>query len=312
MNSENRKQDEWKRDFAKLQKAGISNIFLSGKIEELETALKYSADFNLQTHSWIFTMICNDKEISKQHPDWFTVNGLEERSCEKPQYVQYYKWLCPTHPEVQKYLQDRIEKLCQISEVAGVHLDYIRYCDVILPIGLQPNYKLIQTKEEPQFDYCYCEHCRSAFKQKSGIDPVELQNPSENQDWLQFRYDSITNIANMLVEIIHRYKKKATTAVFPTIMQQNVRQEWHKWNLDAVYSMLYHSCYDEDFAWIENETWKGKKLLSSTELHSGLYIPAIKPSELKLAIEFARRGGADGVSFFDFNAMKEEHWEIMY
>jgi uncharacterized lipoprotein YddW (UPF0748 family) len=312
MNSRDRNKDDWKLDFSKLQKAGISNIFLSGKIEDLENASKYAADFNLEIHSWVFTMICNDKNIINRHPDWFTVNGLGESSLEKPQYVEYYKWLCPNHPEVQEYLKERVKKLCEITELTGVHLDYIRYCDVILPIGLQPNYNLIQTKEEPQFDYCYCEHCRSAFKQKFGIDQIDLLDTSEDQPWLKFRYDSITNIVNMLTGIIHYYNKKATAAVFPTIMQKNVRQEWHKWQLDAVYPMLYHSCYDEDLDWIGNETQKGKQLLKSTELHSGLYIPSIGPSKLKQAIELAVNGGADGVSLFDFNAMKDEHWKILH
>ena len=312
MNSNERNKDHWKHDFTKLQKAGISNIFLSGKMEDLESALKYATDFNLQIHAWIFTMICNDENIISQHPDWFTVNGMGKRSHENPQYVGYYKWFCPTHPEVQEYLREQVKKLCEISELTGVHLDYIRYCDVILPIGLQPNYNLIQTKEEPQFDYCYCEYCRSAFKQKSGIDPVDLLNPSKDLDWLQFRYDSITNIVNMLAEIIHCYNKKATSAVFPAIMQKNVRQEWHKWKLDAVYPMLYHSCYNEDLNWIKNETRKGKKLLKSTKLHSGLYIPDIGQDKLIQAIGFAANGGADGVSLFDFNAMKDEHWKMLH
>jgi uncharacterized lipoprotein YddW (UPF0748 family) len=311
MNSRERNKDDWKLDFTKLQKAGISNIFLSGKIEDLENALKYAADFNLQIHYWIFTMICNDDNIINQHPDWFTVNGLGESSLENPQYVEYYKWLCPTHPEVQEYLRERVKKLCKISELTGVHLDYIRHCDVILPIGLQPNYNLIQNKKEPQFDYCYCEHCRSSFQQKSGIDPIDLLNPSKDQDWLKFRYDNITNIVNMLVEIIHYYNKKATAAVFPAIMQKNVRQEWHKWNLDVVFPMLYHSFYDAGLDWIGNETRKGKQLLKSTELHSGLYIPSIGPDKLIQAIKFAVNDGADGVSLFDFNAMKDEHWKIL-
>ncbi len=312
MNSSKRNNDEWERDFAKLQKAGISNIFLSGNIEEIENALKFSADFNIQIHAWIFTMICNDETIITQHPDWFTVNGWGENSYDKPQYVGYYKWLCPTNPEVQEYLQKRVEKLCKISELAGIHLDYIRYCDVILPKALQPNYNLIQTREEPQFDYCYCQHCRSTFKKQNSIDPVDIENPSENLEWLKFRYNSISDIVMMLKDKIHSFNKKATAAVFPTIMQQNVRQEWHKWNLDAVYPMLYHSCYDEDFNWIEEETRKGKSLLKSTKLHSGLYIPAIKPDDLRLAIDTARNGGADGVSIFDFNSMKDEHWEILF
>ena len=91
MNSKSHRQDEWKRIFSKLQNAGISNVFLSGNYEDYENVLKYSADFNLKIHAWIFAMICNDEEIIKQQNSNIVVvlNEFDIKFL-KVKYVEYF------------------------------------------------------------------------------------------------------------------------------------------------------------------------------------------------------------------------------
>jgi len=50
--------------------------------------------------------------------------------------------------------------------------------DVILAEGLWAKYDLVQDKEYPQFDYCYCETCRNKFQKLEGIDPLKIKEPS--------------------------------------------------------------------------------------------------------------------------------------
>lgn len=68
----------------------------------------------------------------------------------------------------------------------GVHLDYVRMPDVILPVSLWKNYGIEQKEELPEYDYCYCDVCRELFKAKTGQDPLELKYPMENQELDQF------------------------------------------------------------------------------------------------------------------------------
>lgn len=296
--------DKYKKSFEKLKKLGISQVLLNSNEATLENLLPIATQMDIKIHRWLITLLKNDKEIIYKHHDWFTINRLGESSADKPQYVNYYKWLCPNNPEVQEYILKKVEALSKISEISGVHLDYIRYCDVILPRGIQPDYNLIQTEEKAQFDYCYCPHCRERFKNLTNIDPVDSTDPSKNKEWLQFRYNSITKLVNKIAVIARSNSKFISAAVFPTHMQKNVRQQWHRWDVDAVFPMMYHSFYNEDINWIEAETKRGVELLDNTALYSGLYIPSIKPQSLSKAEEKAKIGGAEGVSYFNFDALQ--------
>ncbi len=316
--------DELKRNFTAIRKAGIDailpEIFNSRKahyaskhlpVEDnwLEKILPLAKAEGLEVHAWMWCMPCNIEEIQQKHPEWFNVNGNGESSLDKPAYVDYYKFLCPSRPEVHKFIQTRVSELAQYEELDGIHLDYIRYPDVILAETLQPKYDIVQDREYPEYDYCYCEVCRNLFKEKTGIDPLELEDPSINIEWRRFRYDRITNLVNnKLIPIIHKHNKIASAAVFPN--WEMVRQEWFAWNLDAALPMLYHSFYNEDMRWIRKQVEKEVAWLSkSTPLYSGLFVHELSPDELTEAIEESYQGGAKGVSIFSLGAMTDTHWE---
>jgi hypothetical protein len=84
----------------------------------------------------------------------------------------------------------------EIPEIKSVHLDYIRYPDVILPIQLQPTYDIVQDREFPEYDYCYCDACRSKFRDLHGEDPMDLEKPEDHEAWNRFRYNQITHLVN--------------------------------------------------------------------------------------------------------------------
>jgi len=67
-----------------------------------------------------------------EHSSWYVVNGKGESSIDKPAYVDDYNRLCPSNPEVVEFMKKRVQELCAIDGLAGVHLDYIRYPDVVL------------------------------------------------------------------------------------------------------------------------------------------------------------------------------------
>lgn len=306
--------DEWKRIFERMKKHGIdAALVLAGK-ETIETILPIGKQTDIEMHNWIITLECRDEEIIKNHPDWFTINRNGVSSLEKPPYVPSYKWLCPSQKEVQEYVQSIVSELADFDDLKGIHLDYIRHPDVILPIGIQPRYNLVQDKEYPEFDFCYCPVCRELFKEKEGIDPLELEEPTSSAAWGQFRYDSITNLVNQLSVVAHQKNKMLTAAVFPSpaIARRMVHQDWPRWHVDAVLPMMYHKYYNENVEWIEKVTREGVESLSSnTKLYSGLHISMLTPGELAKATEFAFEGGANGIVLFTATAMTDEHWESL-
>lgn len=316
--------DEWKRRLARMKEAGISAIlpeifnnhaaaYQSAHLPVvgpwLEQLLPLAGDAGIEVHAWMHTMTCNIPRITQEHPDWFAVNGQGESAVDKPAYVGYYKFLCPSQPGARAFLQQRVQELAQYAELTSIHLDYIRFPDVILAAALQPQYGIVQDREYPEYDYCYCPLCRAGFEKQTGIDPLALSDPSASAEWRQFRCDLITRLVKeVLAPIARRQGKQVTAAVFPN--WQHVRQQWSTWELDAVLPMLYHSFYKENLEWIREECAQGvRSLAGTTQLYSGLFVPALTPEELAQAIRVSIEGGAQGVSLFSAGAMSTAHWE---
>ncbi len=295
---ENLKPDEQKRRFEDFRKAGIDAVLFSSFNADV---LARAKAMGLETHAWTWALCRGDKELREKHPDWYDVSRLGASTSDKPPYVDYYHFLCPSHEEVRDHLAGIVSKLGDTANLDGIHLDYIRYPDVILPIALWKKYNLIQNEELPQFDFCYCEVCRNAFKKQTGEDPLKLTDAPANAAWRQYRYDSVTRLVNHLVEVAHGKHKQITAAVFPTptIARKLVRQDWVKWNLDAVLPMTYNSFYNEKPDWIEQAVREGVTALPANRpLYAGLYLPDLKGRDFDRAVKFAMAGGAKGVSLF--------------
>ena len=291
--------DQQKRRFENIRQSGIQAVLFSGVNSEVFALAK---EQGLETHAWTWTLCRGDKDLLEKHPDWYGVSRSGVSAATKPPYVGYYHFLCPSHEEVQQHLAKMFSDLADTPNLDGIHLDYIRYPDVILPVALWKQYNLVQDTELPQFDFCYCSVCRAAFKKNAGVDPLDLPDPSVDAAWRQYRYDSVTRLVNQLAEVVHQKRKQITAAVFPSpsIARKLVRQDWTQWNLDAVLPMTYQSFYNEKVDWIEQAVKEGVSALpASRPLYAGLYLPDLKTeAEFNQAVRCARAGGAKGVSLF--------------
>ncbi len=318
--------DYWKKRFALMSRSGIdailpeiynsrqafyeSNHLPTGE-PWLEKILPLAKEEGLEVHAWMWSMPCNIDEIVKQHPDWYVVNRKGESAALNPAYVPYYKFLCPSRPEVQQFVKETVDELSRIEGLDGIHLDYIRYPDVILPVMLQPRYGIKQDREYPEYDYCYCDVCRNAFKEESGIDPMKLDDPAASDAWKKFRYDRVTHLVNdILVPAAHKNKRMITAAVFPN--WENVRQEWPVWKLDGVLPMLYAGFYNEGIDWIKAQTDKGVRSLNGRmPLYSGLMASQLNPDDLSKTIAACYESGASGVSLFSDQSVTPEQWQVL-
>lgn len=300
---------EWRRRFARIRAAGITGVLVSGgETPVLSVAARGEG---LEFHRWLWIMNrSGDAWVKEQHPEWFSVSRNGESSLTKPPYVGYYQWLCPTRPEVREYLRGRLDEVARDPAVDGVHLDYIRHPDVILPRGLWEKYGLVQDHELPEFDFCYCDVCRETFRAQNGTDPRSLPDPEANLPWRQFRWNSVTETVRVLSAAVRGRGKPITAAVFPTpaIARRLVRQAWEQWPLDGVFPMLYHRFYLQDLPWIGASAREGVEALGGSELLvAGLYLPDLTPAELGRAVGIARDAGASGVSLFEMGGLSDAH-----
>lgn len=287
------------KKYAAYYSAGIRGIFFETDSEDHFRAAK---NVGLETHRWIWTLNRGEKEILQNHPEWYAVNRKGESCATNPPYVNYYRWLCPSKPETQNYLKKVANEVLEKDYVDGIHLDYVRYCDVILPVNLWDKYGIQQNRELPEYDYCYCETCVEGYKNQYGTDILKVKNPDQSPSWRKYRYQQVNAIVNKIAEIAHSHKKMITAAVFPTpeVARRIVRQDWTNWNIDAVCPMIYHGFYSEPVKWIGDAVAEGVHFLNNRfPVYAGLFLPDFKSeNELESGITYAMKNGAAGVSLF--------------
>ena len=326
--NETRSADDWKRLFHTMREAGIRAILpeiydgrhayfpsqrLPVKTDILSKILPLAIAEGLEVHAWMWSMPCMIEEIMKKHPDWYNVNAKGESAIDKPAYVPYYKFLDPGRPEVREWVQGTVKELAGIAELTGVHLDYIRHPDAILPSGLWQKYGIVQDKVYPPYDYGYTEYERREFKKQYGLDPIQIADPEHHQQWVQYRLDMVTGLVNdYLAPAAHARKKLITAAVFPgpTLARQMVRQDWGAWRLDAFLPMLYNNFYQAGPEWVKKQVQEAVDT-TGKPIYSGLFIHNIDQSAVKLLLENAFAGGASGVALFSADGMDQTKWNAL-
>lgn len=314
--------------FTDYKAKGIDGLMYNGGQDPAvyERVGKIAKKAGLQFHAWIPTMV----QAPKPGIDttWYAVNGNGESALDKPAYVDYYKFLCPSKEGVYGFLSNMYQAVADVPEVEGIHLDYIRFPDVILARGLWDKYGLVMDREYPQFDYCYCDQCVADFKTKTGIDIKAVEDPSQVEEWKKFRYDLITRIVNRLADDIHAKGKQINAAVFPgpnSVAKKIVRQEWDKWNLDAFYPMNYNDFYLEGPEWVGTVSAEEVNSIEKrVPVYSGLFIcpkpekkgsekdpenHGLLPDEIGTAIRGSMENGATGICLFTPERMTEAHWK---
>jgi len=305
----NASEAQLKEKYRALKGHGLTGVYIGGGIDDREFGI--IRESGLELHTWMWTTNRGDQWIRDNHPDWFMVSRSGKSCFDKPPYVDYYRWISPVIPGVQTYLQEKVDELAVHPAVNGVHLDYVRYPDVILPRALWKTYGLDQTEELADYDFCYSPHTVAAFKEATGRDALAIENPANDAEWLKFRYDSVTKLVQKLAKTANGRGKQITAAVFPTPSKARMicRQDWDKWPLDAVCPMLYHSFYDQPIDWI-GDCMRENVQSVRFPIHAGLYMPDLaKPEEFRQAVAVAFHRGAHGVSLF--GGVDPAHWAVL-
>ncbi len=308
--------NELEQMFIKLKETGIDGVMYQCALEKYPAAVELAHQHGLELHAWQTILRRYDDQLLSEHADWYTISRDGKSTAEYPPFVDYYKWLCPTKPEVRAYLTKVVEDLAEVPGIDGVHLDYIRHSDVILARDLWDVYGLVMDKEYAEFDFCYCDDCIERYKKETGEDASTFGDAApDNAKWRQFRYDMVTETVDELTKAVHAKGNKINAAVFPTptISKKLVRQEWDKWALDAYYPMNYNSFYQEGIDWVEQSCVEGVEALKGrAPLYSGLFMPAFATTdEFRQAIQASKNGGASGVCIFTPYEMNDEHWAIL-
>lgn len=288
---------------------GIDGVMLNAPTpEDYKVAIPIANKYGIEVYAWLWTLnLEHDMEtILKEHPEWFSVNRNGKSLADTTAYVDYYKFLCPTLPEVREFIKDKIKSYCEIEGLQGISIDYNRFVDVVLPTTLWPTYGIVQDREYAAWDYGYHPEMLRKFKELHGYDPREQEDPSLDVKWRQFRCDQVSEVANMIGDVVHSYGKKMAASPFPTpkMASRMVRQDWKDWNLDIVFPMVYHTFYTEDVSFIEDcMIENARERNENTTLYCGIMVT--EGDELFQSMDAAFNNGAQGIALFTVAAMQD-------
>ncbi len=291
-----------------MNEAGIDGVMLNAPTpDDYRKAIPVAKKHGIEVYAWLWTMNLEHGRDSmvKAHPDWLSVNRKGESLANTNAYVGYYKFMCPALPEVREYIKNKVKAYCEVEDLNGIAIDYHRFVDVILPTTLWSRYGIVQDREYPEFDFGYHPEMIRIFKEKYGYDPRELEDPSTDEQWLQFRCDQITEVANMIAEVVHSYGKKMAASPFPTpkMSRKMVRQDWGKWNLDIVFPMVYHNYYTGDVSFISDCTLENARDKNAmTTLYCGM--TATNGPAMFDCMDAALENGAEGISIFTVGGLR--------
>lgn len=291
-----------------MQETGLDGLILNAPTpDDYRVAIPIAQKYGIEVYAWVWTMnLEHDRDqIVKEHPEWLSVNRNGESLADKKAYVDYYKFMSPALPEVREHIKKKIRAFCEVEGLNGIAIDYHRFVDVILPTTLWTRYGIVQDREYAEWDYGYHPEMIRLFKEKYGYDPRELEDPSTNEQWLQFRCDQITEVANEIAEVVHSYGKVMAASPFPTpaMSRQMVRQDWGKWNLDIVFPMVYHNFYTGEVSFIEDCTIDNVEQKNPmTTLYCGM--TASDSPEMFACMDAALNNGAEGIAIFTMNNLR--------
>jgi len=306
--------EDYAIEFKKYKDGGIDEILINTGTDpkELARLVPVAKQEGLKVHAWIMAMNRPGDTVALKHPDWYMVSRDGKSCFDTRPYVGYYQWLCPTREASRNHVLGLVEGLAKVEGIESVHLDYIRFPDIFLPIGLLPKYDLKQETEMAEYDFCYCDVCISEFEKLHHKNPKESTNTAIDMEWKNFRLNAIKSVVDDAYDIVNKNNKKLTAAVFPypEMADHMVRQRWDKWNIDEVYPMIYHGFYNEEIDWIGYATKQGVEDVKSKNIgiNTGVYLPPFTSSaELKQAILLAKENGAKGVTFFDGPQLTDDY-----
>ncbi len=160
--------------------------------DPLQLALDTARPYGLRVHAYMNVFpgwkgLVNPPTSKRQlwtaHPDWFMVDSLGQKMLPT---AGWYAFINPVLPEVRAYLRGIVGELCQY-DVAGIHLDYIRYPE---------DYRLVAREHYPDAtDEELLRHSDFSY------DPVSQAVLLERYGWdvskekiTQFRCDSVTRV----------------------------------------------------------------------------------------------------------------------
>lgn len=254
---------------------------LKPSYDPLQYAIDLGREFNIEVHAWINTIRCfsgsddiylqHPKHIRNANPDW-TVRVMSENGS-----LSY--WMNPGYFRVQDYLVDLMNELVSKYDIDGIHLDFFRYPD----------------KDFDDDKY---------FKQ-NGFNTTLDEWRRNNLTTILRKFKASANPKNPLLKVgatpigIRKSLKDAIGWEGYSSVYQDTERWLEEQLVDYLTPQIYWNFKDNPKFDILADDWVEKSYNRNIILGLAAYKNDVK-LELQEMIEYSRKIGAAGVSFFRY------------
>ncbi len=282
--------------------------------DPLQLAIDTAAPHGLRVHAYMNVLpawkgLVEPPESAGQlwtaHPDWFMVDSLGQKMLPTS---GWYSFINPVLPEVRAHLRGIVAELCRY-DVAGIHLDYIRYPE---------DYRLVAAQRYPDAsdeeilrhaDFSYDPASQSALFEQYGWEVSK-------REITQFRCDSVTHLVRDISYTMQATRPDdclLTASVMgnPVAGRAHAYQDSGSWVrqglVDWVVQMNYGTTSFDRYLKAMRKATGRRKFRSSVVM--GIYCKN-DVSEVAVQIDKALASGSRGYALFSYSFLfDEEHSE---
>jgi uncharacterized lipoprotein YddW (UPF0748 family) len=251
--------------------------------DPLEVLCDEAGQAGLEVHAWncVFAEGAQS-QLFADHPR--TVARFRDGEPEFDAVAGGSSWACPAQAATQAYELAIYQEWLDRYEVA-LHIDYIRYKDDTI---------------------CFCPHCRAAFMQHYGSDPVEIDGAHEHwTQWVDWRAAQITGFVEQLRERSIAAGRTISAGVFADYPEciETVGQDWEDWGRRDLVDVMMPMNYTPSASIAAKRTRNHVHALGgSVPLWEGLLLrDATTTAELVAQVEAVLEAGASGIVIFEYS-----------
>lgn len=244
-------------------------------------------------------------QLWTKHRDWFMVDSLGARM--RPT-SGWYAFVNPVLPEVRAHLRGIVKELCRY-DIAGVHIDYIRYPNDYALVAGQHYPDATQEELARHSDFSYDDASMNALFEKYGADVTK-------EEISAFRRDSVSQLVRDISYVIQMEKPDACL-LSASVMGNPIEGKTHAYQdsgawarrglVDWVVQMNYATkSFNRYLEWMKKATGN-RKFRSSVVV--GLYLKH-DVEETLAQIETVKQSGCRGLAFFSYKFLFDENHQV--
>ena len=249
-----------------------------------------SEQYKIEIHGWVTSVIISPHGLEKLasghfyflHPEWITADFSHTKM---PNDVLEGAYLDPGIPDVREYITNVILDIVSNYDLAGIHLDYIRY---------------------PDRKYGYNEFARTKYSQE-----IQFKDADSWSSWKQAQLTKLVRKIYKEIKIISpEIVLSAAVISDPEYASEYYSQNWVEWLdsniIDQVYLMAYDTSYSSLVRKLERlKKYKRKNIIVGLRAWTETEYPV---SQINNKIKLVRALKFGGFGLYSYSGIRQQKY----